>query len=253
MVCSASAASTLALKKPSSVPLRTGLPRNSPIRCSRRASPRKTKNTGDAPIHGMLGKQLADRGAPIRIVDAQDRGLLEIRLGRTAQGGGDQNIEQAVGRNGVAVTTHRLARHHPLHEVRYRRRPRPQDRHPRSAARSPLCRTSAALPSGSKHHARVRRRGAGDENHGPQLDDIPSKGHARSEKSRDRANCGPRPRLAVWRQPTTGKGSGQIILRTRSNSDQNAKRASQWRDVGDPHHGTASSRAAIFEATLHRL
>jgi len=54
----ASAASTLALKKPSSVPLRTGLPRNSPIRCSRLASPRKTKNTGERPIHGMAGKSL---------------------------------------------------------------------------------------------------------------------------------------------------------------------------------------------------
>ncbi len=51
----ASAASMLALKKPSSVPFRTGFPRISPMRCNRLASPRKTKNTGAFAIQGMLG------------------------------------------------------------------------------------------------------------------------------------------------------------------------------------------------------
>lgn len=64
----------LALKKPSSVPLRTGLPRSSPIRCSRRASPRKTKNTGEVPIHGMAGNSapIADRfaGSATRRIEA---------------------------------------------------------------------------------------------------------------------------------------------------------------------------------------
>jgi hypothetical protein len=74
MVCIANAASMLALKKPSSVPLRTGLPRSSPMRCSRRASPRNTKNTGDSPIQGMLGNSapIAARlaGSLTRMIEA---------------------------------------------------------------------------------------------------------------------------------------------------------------------------------------
>ena len=116
MVCSASAASTLALKKPSSVPLRTGLPRSSPIRCSRRASPRKTKNTGEAPIHGMAGNSapIAARfaGSVTRRIDACWKSDLAEALKR----GGDQQIEQALGRNGVAVAPHGLARDHTADE-----------------------------------------------------------------------------------------------------------------------------------------
>ena len=50
------------------------------------------------------------------IGDAQDRCLLEIRFGRGAQGGGDQQIEQALVRNGVAVASHGLARDHTAYE-----------------------------------------------------------------------------------------------------------------------------------------
>jgi hypothetical protein len=74
MVCRASAASMLALKNPSRVPLATGLPRSSPTRCSRRASPRKTKNTGAMPIQGMAGNSvpMADRlaGSMTRRIEA---------------------------------------------------------------------------------------------------------------------------------------------------------------------------------------
>ena len=44
---------------------------------------------------GHAREQRADRGALGRIADPQDRGLLEVRFRRRAQGRGDQQVEQA--------------------------------------------------------------------------------------------------------------------------------------------------------------
>ena len=157
----ASAASTLALKKPSSVPLRTGLPRISPMRCSRRASPRKTKNTGAIPIHGMAGKQLADRGALLGI-DARAGSMPagnRIWPMRSAQ---RRPADRAVPRrascrcNGApSCATRRGGSGHCL------RRPRPKHRHHQNVAQSrPNRLTSVASPGKAEgdRFAEQRRR-----------------------------------------------------------------------------------------------
>src|SRR5438270_286643 len=59
----------------------------------------------------------AARDALCRIVDAQDRGLLEIRLGRGAERGRNQEVEQALLGDDIGVATHRLSAEHGADEV----------------------------------------------------------------------------------------------------------------------------------------
>ncbi len=120
-VCNASAASTVALKKPSSAPLSCFLPRNSPSRSSRLASPRKTRNTGAAPIHGMSGNRAASRSRLSRSFSQMHRSLLEIRFRRGRERSRQQQPDQRIGHGALAVTALR-APHQQLTQPRIIRR-----------------------------------------------------------------------------------------------------------------------------------
>ena len=116
IVCIASAASTLALKKPSSVPLRDRLAAQfadalePPGIAEKDEEHRRIADPG----HGRETARRSRRA--LRVAHAQDRGLLEIRLGGRAERRGDQQIEQRFVRHVVAVAPHGLAREHPADE-----------------------------------------------------------------------------------------------------------------------------------------
>src|SRR6185436_3259463 len=66
---------------------------------------------------GHRRKKRTDRCPLRRVRDAQDGRLLEVRLCRGAEGGGDQQIEKTLVWKDVAVTPDRLACQHTSYEL----------------------------------------------------------------------------------------------------------------------------------------
>ena len=113
-----SAASTLALKKPFQRAVADRLAAQSRrYAAGACASPRKTKNTGEAPIHGMAGNSLpiAARcaGSLTRRIDA----CWKSDLADVLKAGGNEQIKQAVSGNNIAVTAHRLSADDPADKI----------------------------------------------------------------------------------------------------------------------------------------
>ena len=111
-VCNASAASTVALKKPSSAPLSCCLPRNSPSRSSRlRVAEKDEKHRRRAdPRH--VGKQRGEPVAPVAVLQPQRRSLLEIGFRRGRERSRQQQPDQRIGDGPVAVAAVRAPHQH---------------------------------------------------------------------------------------------------------------------------------------------